>query len=185
MERKSNMQSIAIVVLTVAVLVMTVGFALYTRDLSINGTANIGAAAWDIHFKSDTYTTSQGSLTETSKDIGTTTMSYNVTLNKPGDFYEFTIDVENTGDFDANLTKVTLSSLTDAQKKYLEYKVTYGGTEYTQASNDVSGVSLAKDGGTETVKVRIAYILPDDAADLPEDTVSDIALNVTLSYVQA
>ena len=68
------------------------------------------------------------------------TKEFETTLNMPGDFYEFTIEVENTGDFDALLDSITISSLSDAQAKYLSHKVTYGTNEYTTTTTGLSNL---------------------------------------------
>lgn len=184
MEKKRNGQVIAIVVLAVALLVMTIGFAGYTRDLELNGTVNVGSSTWDIHFDNTSYQETTGSVAATSKTIDNTTMTWNVTLSKPGDFYEFSIDVLNTGDFNAKLDAITLSALTEAQQKYLSYKVTYGTTTYTTTQTGITNISLPKTTGKETVKVRVEYLVPSDAADLPTEGASGITLNATLSYSQ-
>jgi hypothetical protein len=57
-------------------------------------------------------------------------MTYTVTLNEPGDFYEFTINVVNDGTIDAVLSSINLTELTAAQQKYITHVVTYNGTDY-------------------------------------------------------
>lgn len=183
MEKKRNGQTIAIIALAIALLVMSVGYASFARDLEINGTATIGSSTWDIHFDDQSYSESSGSVAASSKSITNTTMLYNVTLSKPGDFYEFTINVENTGDFDALLDSITISTLSEAQSKYLSHKVTYGTDEYTTTTTGLSK-ELVKTSGTESVKVRVEYLVPANEADLPTSGAADIKLDVTLSYIQ-
>ena len=62
-------------------------------------------------------------MAEGDRSISNLSMTYKVTLSKPGDFYEFTVDVKNSGTFDASLTGITMTYLTEAQSKYLTYKV--------------------------------------------------------------
>ena len=62
----------------------------------------------------------KNSVTASSPSVGETSITYEVTLEKPGDFYSFDIDVINDGSFDAQLTKITMSELTEAQSKYLK-----------------------------------------------------------------
>ena len=50
MERSNKFQNVLIVMLTVAVVAMAVGFATYTANLQINGNATFSAAKWDVHF---------------------------------------------------------------------------------------------------------------------------------------
>ena len=132
-------------------------------------------AEWKVQFKDATYKESVGSVAAASHTLNTTTMEYNVTLN-PGEFYEFTVDVENAGTIAATLKSITLSNLTDAQKKFINYTVTYDGTAYTATTNGLSNDLAAE--AVKTVKVRVEYIFPENSTDLPEE---DVTLNLTAS----
>ena len=103
-----------------------VGYSYISTQLNINGTANVTAANWDVHFANLNVT--EGSITaETPANItSATTVEFAATLENPGDFYEFTVDVVNNGTIDAMIDSFSLTpSLTTAQQKYLEYTVTY------------------------------------------------------------
>jgi len=182
MERQNRTLVVVVAILAVTVLCMSIGFANYGQDLVIEGNTTVEAASWDIHFKEGTYTESTGSTAATSYNLDTTAMDYEVTLAKPGDFYEFTVTVENGGTFDANLVKLTMTALTDEQAKYLTYTVTYDGTTYSATTDNLS---IALDAGaTKDVKVRVEYVQPDEATDLPSEE-ETVTLNATLSYKQA
>ena len=185
MERQKSGQNIAIIALAVALVVMTVGFAAasYNQTLAFEGTTNVGTAKWDIHFNTDTYAETAGSVAATSKNVQGTSIDYTITLANPGDFYEFTIDVENLGTFDANLTKVTLSGIDEAADKYLDYTLTYDSTPYT-ATTSPSGVVLGKSTGKAAVKVRVEYVMPENSSDLPTSG-AVLTLNAALDYEQA
>lgn len=184
MTKKGNYQTITIVILALAILVMSIGFALSDVDLTMTGNTEVKSASWDIHFKEDSFNESVGSVTATNPVIDATTVTYSVTLEKPGDFYEFEIDVENGGTFDAVLKSITLSELDAAQKKYLTYKVKYNGTDYTTTTNlDSNTNTLTKNGGTEKFTVRVDYIQPASEVDLPATDVN-LTLTTTLLYVQ-
>ena len=190
MKKNINYSSITMLLLVVAVVVMAVGFANFSNNLNIKGTTTVSGASWNVGFVSDSYEESSGSLSvaEGDRSISNLSMTYKVTLSKPGDFYEFTVDVKNSGTFDASLTGITMTSLTEAQSKYLTYKVYYNGTEYTATNSNISNVVLNCT-DTETtdnvakVKVRVEYIQPASADDLPS-TAQEIELQATLSYLQ-
>lgn len=185
MQKRKNNQKVIISLLLIIVLLMTVGYALYTEDLTINGTTNIGASTWDVHFDTNSYKESDGSVSAITHDLQNTSMTYTVTLNKPGDFYEFSINVLNLGTFDAKLDAILLSTLTEQQKKYLTYTVNYGNTAYTETANDLTDIILSKQTGSESVKVRVEYIFPENETDLPVSGESNISLTLTLSYSQS
>lgn len=184
MEKKKNTQILVIAVLSFAILFMTVGFATYATQLTIHGTATVQPNSWSVHYVDTTYAESTGSKVAT-KTITNTDITYSVTLNKPGDFYEFTIDVINDGSFDANLIAITLPTLTTEQQKYLTHTLTYDSTPYTSSQSGLA-LSLPHTSGsnTKTVKVRVEYVQPENSSDLPTSAVN-VTLNASLDYEQA
>ena len=183
MEKQKNTQMLVIAILSVALLTMSVGFAIVSADiLNINGTVDVGAQQWKIAFNSTTYAEATGSKTVT-PTITESTMTFDVKLAEVGDFYEFDIDVENLGTFDAELVSMTVSDLS-AYSDYLKLEATYDGT----ASGNISGnpVLNKKDGtkDTATVHVKLSYFQPEDASKLPAEDVDDIPVTISLNYRQ-
>ena len=111
---------------------LSVGYALLRTNLTINGTSKIKGNTWDIHFENLNVT--DGSVLLSDGDIaaniqsGATNVSYTITLNTPGDFYEFTVDAVNAGSIDGMVESVT-SKLNGAVittlPAYLDYSVSY------------------------------------------------------------
>ena len=184
MKKQRNTQMLVIAVLAIAVLTMSVGFAAFTQRLDINSNTTVGVSTWNVKFLTDSFTVTDGSVSVDSKNIVITgtSVTYEVKLSKPGDFYEFTINVKNSGTFNANLVGITLSSLTEAQSKYLTHKLTYDGVEYTQTTSGLSKTLNSTD-GVASVKVRVEYIAPENPNDLPQEEVR-IPLTASLSYEQ-
>ncbi len=170
-----------IVLLLVAVAVMTIGFAAYTQTLNITGNLTVKGSPWNVHYELNNIVTTSGSVTPSpTPSLTKTDFSFTVTLAKPGDFYEATIQAWNEGTIDANLKKITMSSLDATQAKYLSYTVTYNnGTAYTGTS-DITGVTLAA-GAKHPVKVRVEYLEPASSADLPA-TDQTITVTGSLDY---
>ena len=190
MRQERSSQNLVLVLLAVAVLAMSVGFATYSQNLSINGTATFKKASWDVHFDSTTFAEDANnsvaispapthSFSPASKP---TQLDYTVTLEKPGDVYQFTVDVINEGTIDAKLTQISLTN-DQSSAAYISHSVTYDGVTYTDATNANINKVLAGNNGTETVTVRVEYVLPANEADLP--TAADVTahLGVTLNYV--
>ena len=115
MKKYLNTSTITIVLLLAVFITMSVGFAVFAQTLNINGTAVAKQASWKVQFKDNTYAESTGSVAASDTSLNVTSMTYSVTLN-PGQFYEFSVDVENAGTFDAVLKSITLSDLTSEQK---------------------------------------------------------------------
>ena len=185
MEKKRNGQIAVILVLSVAILFMSIGFAAFFTDLTINGTTTVKANKWSIHFEDD-YAETTGSVQATSHTESDTNVTYTVTLSKPTDFYEFTITVINDGNFNANLTSITMPTLTAQQAKYLTHTVTYNGVDYTSSQTGLSvALPCTSGSNTKVLKVRVAYIQPEYSTDLPTTADATVTLNVTLHYDQA
>ena len=200
MKNKKKMEIGILLVLIIAVLGMTVGFAYYAQNLTINGTVTVKGSPWKVHYVADDITETSGSETATSATIGNsdTNFAFTVTLEKPGDFYEATINVINEGSMDALLKKVTMGlSAVDSSSnpvsssdlaKYLTYTITYNnGTPYTATTDNITGITLAANANhnaTHPVKIRVAYTQPASSADLPS---TDVTVTVTgqLDYQSA
>ena len=119
------------------ILCLGIGFAFLTSNLNITGTTSVSGNKWSVYF--DNVQVSEGSVEATSEptiDTDKTTVNYSISLDKPGDFYEFTVDAVNAGTIDAMIDSITMTSLDASVTKYLSYTATYQyGKEIAQ--NDV------------------------------------------------
>ena len=187
MSNKKSKKGLVIFLVLLAVVLMTIGFAAYSGSLTINGQANVTASSWDVHYNPDkgAKPTGNSNVTANPQKLNTenTDFQFTVTLAKPGDVYEVEIYPHNYGTFDANLKSITMSGLSDAQKKYLSYTIDYGGTQYTGSQTGITGKTLAA-GGEDTVTVRLEYLLPENATDLPK-TNQEITITGSLGYESA
>ncbi len=184
MQKQKNFQVAVIGVLAFAVLFMSVGFAAYSQQLNINGAATVAANKWSIHFKENSIQQVQGSVAAESAtiDTSTTSASFKAKLQKPGDYYAFSVDVINDGTFNALLKSVTMSDLTEAQQKYLKFSVKYNNdSEWFGTTSDINEALTV--GQTRNVIVRVEYVAPENAADLPSEDVT-ASMTVALNYEQ-
>ena len=149
------------------------GYAALSANLEIDGTTNLTKTTWDIHF--DHIQETSGSVTPnstTSINAAGDTVTFNVTLSTPGDFYEFTVDAVNAGtvdgmieSFSSTLNGGSISNLPDC----LEYSVTY------EDDTAIANNHLLEAGHTETYKIRVEFKTNIDGDDLPDS-------NQTLSF---
>ena len=166
--------------LVIAVILMTVGFAAYAQRLNITGNVTVKGKPWNVHYVNNSITPTSGSVTATNPSVNNTDFEFTVTLEKPGDFYEATINVINEGSMDAYLKKITMSDIS-THSNYLSYTVTYNnGTAYTATSN-VSPVVKLDAGATHPVKVRVEYLKPATSDDLPDNNVT-VTVTGNLDY---
>lgn len=101
------------------------------------------------------------------------TIDLDVSLEKPNEFYEFSIDVQNKGSLDAKITNYKIN--VDNPKDILKYRVTY--------LNDVSidiGDTL-KSNESRTIKIRVEY--PIDSPKTKESLHLKLSLKIEYSSI--
>ena len=155
-------------ILLIILLAISLGYALLATTLKINGTSTITKQTWNVYW--DNAIVTEGSKTLTAPTIGEdqgdpvdTKLTWNVSLDEPGQFYEFTVDAVNAGSIDAKITDVTSKvngGPTYLLPDFIKYEVTYvDGT--TPAKDDILAKGT-KSGNTFTpttkkYKVRVEY----------------------------
>ena len=178
MKNKKKSKSVVLLLLLL-ILGISIGYAALTTTLNINGNTTIEKASWDIHFENLVKTTgSEVATVDASIDDTKTLIEYTVTLPKPGDYYEFTVDIVNNGTIDAMISEVLKEGLTTEQEKYISYTATYS-----------DGVALEekdylKSGETQNIRVRVKYRDDISASELPTENQS-LSLKFMVTYIQA
>ena len=165
--------------LLMTVLCMGIGFAFLSSNLTITGNTSVSGNKWNVYFTNVQVNEAsvEASVVPTTSGTNTTSLDYTVTLDKPGDFYEFTVDAVNNGTIDAMIQNVNMTSLDTDVAKYLSYTATYeDGTSLVQ--NDI----LAKDSTTK-YKVRVEFQKNIEPADLDENEVN-LNLAFEVNYTQ-
>ena len=179
---RRNKKLTVMLVLVILLMCLTVGYAVLSTNLNINGTSTINNARWNIHFE---HVVPQAGIVTptTAATINATgnTVSYAVTLEKPGDYYEFTVDVRNAGTIDGMIESVS-SKLNGVEitnlPPYLEYYVTYSD------GIEIANNHLLAANNIETYKVHVGYKKDLTASDLP-DTAQNLTMSFGVSYTQA
>jgi len=149
-ENKKTIQVLAIVTLLIAVVCISVGFALMSTSLRIEGSAKIIPAKWSVHyvvedntvtpnvpsslaFSNNSTTACEAHATgcvtvgdgETAPSAPTFTTStfsdYQIVLKKPGDKGTYTFDITNDGDIDAVVSGVNNANLSATAKSTLTF----------------------------------------------------------------
>ena len=180
MERKANFQNLLIVLLAVTIIAMSIGFATYSSNLQISGTATFKKSSWSIVF--DNLSVNDGST------LGTTTLSgntltYNVTMPLNSK-YSFTVDAKNEGTIDAKLTGITFANnsptnVTGTYGNQIGYTFTYDGQTYSANQTNLNIPLNA--GASKEIEVTLEYPVANTSA-LPVSDDVTLSLGVTLSY---
>lgn len=205
MKKEGKFQTTLIVMLAIAVVAMSVGFAAFSTSLNINGTATFEKAKWSVHFK-----TGAGALVTTgttipeenparfSQSVTDTTLTFNADL-KYGEKYVVEGTIINDGTMNAKLTTITFGgTFAGGTTPKAVNEGTYGGvgganyhlyvngTEYTENQTGLA-VALNTE-GTHTVKVELEYA-KDTSTDgsglkITSNSITG-TLTVTLVYEEA
>ena len=160
----------------VLLLVIGVGYAALSANLKIAGTSGVKSNKWIIYF--DRIQNESGVVsTETKITDDKQEVDFNITLNKPGDYYEFDVDTVNDGTIDAMIDSVEFGELDDSVKDLVTFDVTYkDGTE-------IKKCDLLEKESRKTITVKVNY-----RDDLTQDDLLDedksLNLTFTINYVQ-
>lgn len=196
MEKERKIKTLSLVALIVAVLGLTVAFAALSQTLTINGSATVDTATWDIHFAnlSSGATTGGASVTteptikaDSSGKASTVIGDYDVVLTKPGDSVTYTFDVTNAGTVDAilsSLTKAVKPTCTSNASVENDATIVCDGLTYsltyTDTSTEVKENDTLNKGETKNMTLKLEF----ESDTLPTDDVSISNLGIIFNYAQ-
>ena len=176
---RNKNKKVYFVLILIVLFGISVGYAVINRTLNITGNSEIKQNTWNIYF--DNVKVKNGSVTADIPVIDTTTkstVSFNVMLNLPGDFYEFTVEVHNDGSIDAMIDSITKTPiLTATQQKYMNYIIEY------QNGEQIASKQLVKSNEFVRFKVRVEYRSDVQEADMPT-TNETLNLGFSMNYIQ-
>lgn len=112
--KKSNKKNYVAIVLIVLLLALAVGYAAFSSQLKITGTATAKAGTWDVKFTSANATKSivEGTDTNSATVTDDKTVTVTVNLATPGDGSTVTATITNNGSVGAKLTGFNVTGLT-------------------------------------------------------------------------
>ena len=199
MKNKKKRKTLLLVLLLLGI---SIGFAALSTTLKINGTTNITKNTWKIYWENKSVnqegvSTTAPTLSAEQGKTALTIATWSVSLGKPGDFYEFTINAVNEGSIDAMIsedgitTTITPGSGSPAQlPSYINYTITYeDGAEIepyhllAKADQSTTPVTPTK----EAYKVRVEFtddITVEQMNNIPVGGYS-YTFNTEATYVQA
>lgn len=201
MEKERKIKVLSVVALLVAVLGLTVAFAALSQTLTINGSATVNAASWDVHFENLSEATIGGGAEVVTKptitEDGTSIQTFKVKLTKPLDSVIYTFDVKNAGSINARLTGITKaatptctgsgdSATTDAEKvcSGLTYKLTYAAGDHMGEEVSTSNSDLAA-GASAKLQLELSFdIESNTAVNIAKNDVEISGLDIALTYGQ-
>lgn len=181
MEKKKDYKGVLVFALVLAIVFMSVGYAALAQRLTVNGTATIGDANWDVKITKIEYDESNSTVdvsnsthglnpAEAVTGAGSTGAKFDVTLFKPGDKAVYKVTVSNLGTISAKLNEITNLA-------------TINSAEPTDITFNVSGASVGEelaDGTTQVFTITVEW--NPAATEVPEETSKTAVIN--FDYVQ-
>ena len=186
-------KNVMIGVLVAIIVVMGLGYAAFTQQLTINGTAEI-TSKWDVHIKSivpdknATSVTEEGNVRYTSAGsisssvLNANTAEFSAVLVAPGDTVNYTVTVENSGTLDAKIDTngIVFSDLTQMNK--LANNTADDAIVFSY-SGIGDGTVINKNGGTNVFTISVTY--NSRFTSQPEGGQLRKNLEMILNYIQA
>ena len=158
------------------ILFISIGFAVLSRQLNINGVISMEKSEWNIYF--DNIQIAPESVTPTAISISNNCqVDYSVYLKEPGDFFEFTIEGINDGNINAMINSISMSSLTNEQKKVFDYKVSY------ISGNEIKKYDILPRYSKRIYKIKLEYKQDIEKDDLLESE-QEVNLSFELEYIK-
>ena len=177
---KKNKKNLLLGLLLLLFLFIGIGYAYLTSNLSITGSTKVTGNTWDIHFANLVVNSNSVSATTPASidPTNNTSINYAITLDKPGDFYEFNVDIVNAGSIPGKINLVTINGITSEVEDIIDYSINYSNNNPVQ-ENDILNANSSKN-----IKVRIYFIEDITPEDLL-DTDANLNLTLSITYVQS
>lgn len=159
------------------IVLLGIGFAFLSSDSNILGMSIASKQKWSIYFNNPTKV--GGNVDASQLELkDSTTIEFTVDLLKPGDFYEFTVEVINDGTIDGMINTMRATELNSDQNKLFEYVITY------EDGSSLKEKQLLIHGTSDKYKVVLRYKDDITANDLLENNQS-VSIEFSVEYVQA
>lgn len=164
---KKSKKNYLIIALVVILLCLAIGYAAFSANLTINGTAK-GTGTWDVKFVSATINEDGHGNAPTVTD---NTISVDVELGYPGDGCTVTANIQNAGNIPAKLTGFELTDDTGA---------TYTDTDVEILIPDIKkdGTEVIAPGATCPVTFSVKWLTDSKA------TTVDAKFKISFTYEQ-
>lgn len=169
-KRKVVLMSLFLIML----LGISVSYSLLISKLYIGGNGKVSKNSWDIYFEN--INVIDGSVNGNIDSITETGLRFDMLLNKPGDYFEFSVDIVNGGSLDAMVEKFTLSDISN-YSNIINYEIKYSDGDNIEVKDKLSS------GEVDTLLVKVEYKRDTSVSDLTSEDI-DIDFSFEIEYVQ-
>ena len=177
----------------ILVLAVSIGYAAIATTLKINGTTTVKGARWNVYWENPKVTSGSVTTTKPQLSENDTIATYDITLNEPGDFYEFTIDAVNAGSINAKIAENGIKNVVyendgttvKTLPAYIGYTVTYADNDEVITEGDILEKANGSTPTKKKYKVKVWYKTDIDQSILNTSTDETMQLKFEVQYVQA
>ena len=160
-----KMKYVLLISIFLAIIIMSIGYASFATNLSIQGTSQI-TGQWDIRITDVTVQEASPGSDPGAPTFTNTSVSFDAKLAKPGDSISYLVTIQNNGSIDAELGGIV----------FIEEIEGSDAISYTLTKPD----DELKSGQTTTFTITVTYKL--STTEMPE--VKTKSITGTIEYVQ-
>ena len=167
-------KNILIISLCFILLIMGIGYSAFSSKLNINSSSSI-TSNWNVEITSIKQTNKSGNIVEKDKLFTKDTATFNVELEKPGNYVYYKIGVTNKGSIPAIATLGNLTCSNDAFEcgAYADSSVSTNIKENTNLTNSRLIIGINE---TEYYNVYIKF--KNEITEMPENLINKLTLNL-------
>lgn len=165
---RKNSKKVLVIVLALILLLMAVAYAATTRQLTINGTGKISADVSKIEF-TNAVKTNGGNNAADNVTFDTETVTFDVTLNEPSDYREYTISITNNSNSTGKIDSLVFSDASNVSTLEAINAADPVAIKYSVSGLTVGDTIAA--GETKTAKVVVTW---DSSANIPDAGASKV-----------
>ncbi len=164
-------KNIMIVALLIAVVFMSVGYALLSTKLDVQGTSTIVDPVWDVGIISISENSTEGYANSlNSTVINKFSAKFNVELQMPNDKVTYTINVKNEGTIDAKLNSISIMP-ENYNEGFIKYEI-----------EGIKAGEVLSVGESKTFTLSVMY--NSDATGQPQEEDLTKEISLILDYIQ-
>lgn len=186
MSAKRIIQNMLVIVLGVAIICLSIGYARSDVSIKTSGSPIIESANWDVHLENPIVTHNSTVLDSAVAKVPTvnedgTEVDFIVSL-APGETYEFTIDVVNDGTFNAKLSNYSLTAKQNGSAITLDNGVESVNSNIKYEVTGVSENESLNKGTFSTKRVKVTALEQPETEEAIEAKTYEFKFN--MYYIQ-
>ena len=153
---KRNNRFILITIFILLLISISLGYSKLMATLSIDGDVTIKEVTWNmfldnIQIKENSFTNNNSNIAKIDENNNKKIIC-DITLNEPGDFYEFSFDIVNNGTLNGKISNIIETGTTIEEINLLDY------IDYSMSNMPIINRTVISADDRVTVTIRLEYL---------------------------